>query len=121
MTVYIFDDLKYDKPFFSTYVKTTLFTSYLCGFAIYAPWRDECRRQREHHQLARFVKSDFQIKAVLNDCLYHKIGDFGNQSLKKNQLGKRQTSLIKKSSVFKMLGFNLFGVLNNMEYTDRYS
>jgi len=55
LTVYIFDDLKYDKPFFSTYVKTTLFTSYLCGFAIYAPWRDECRRQREHHQLARFA------------------------------------------------------------------
>jgi len=48
LTEYIFDDLHYDKPFFSTYVKTTLFTTYLCGFAIYAPWRDECRRQRDN-------------------------------------------------------------------------
>ena len=29
-------------------MKTTLFTTYLCGFAIYAPWRDECRRQRDN-------------------------------------------------------------------------
>ncbi len=37
--------MHYDKPFFSTYFKTTLFSSYLLGFAAYAPWREECSRE----------------------------------------------------------------------------
>ncbi len=44
-TEYIFKDLKFEKPFFSTYFKTSLFSTYLLGFLVYAPWREECRRQ----------------------------------------------------------------------------
>ena len=42
-TKYIFKDLDYDKPFFSTYFKTSLFMIYLTGFLSYKPWRDQCR------------------------------------------------------------------------------
>ena len=52
-TKYIFQDLEYDKPFFSTYFKTSLFMVYLTGFLAYKPWRDQCRRQQRqdhHHQ-----------------------------------------------------------------------
>ncbi len=41
-TEYIFHDLAYDKPFFSTYFKTSLFTTYLLGFLVLKPWRDQC-------------------------------------------------------------------------------
>lgn len=43
-TKYIFTDLDFDKPFFTTYFKTSLFMSYLGGFLIYKPWRDQCGR-----------------------------------------------------------------------------
>ena len=40
-TEYIFHDLEYDKPFFSTYFKTSLFMVYLTGFVFYRPWREQ--------------------------------------------------------------------------------
>jgi len=42
LTEYIFKDQKFNKPFFSTYVKTSLFMLYLPGFVLYRPWRDQC-------------------------------------------------------------------------------
>ncbi len=39
LTGYIFNDLKYDKPYFSTYFKSSLFSSYLVLFAFYRPWQ----------------------------------------------------------------------------------
>ena len=44
LTGYIFHDLDYDKPFFSTYFKTSLFMTYLAGFAMYRPWRERLYR-----------------------------------------------------------------------------
>ena len=41
-TQYIFRDLSYDKPYFSTYFKTSLFSVYLLGFALHRPWREQC-------------------------------------------------------------------------------
>ena len=32
---------QYDKPFFSTYFKTSLFMVYLTGFVFYRPWREQ--------------------------------------------------------------------------------
>ena len=43
-TKYIFTDLDFDKPFFTTYFKSSLFMTYLTGFLIYKPWRDQCGR-----------------------------------------------------------------------------
>ena len=33
--------IQYDKPFFSTYFKTSLFVVYLTGFVFYRPWREQ--------------------------------------------------------------------------------
>lgn len=38
-TGYIFHDLHFDKPFFTTYFKTSLFMVYLTGFLFHRPWR----------------------------------------------------------------------------------
>jgi len=39
---YIFKDTGFNKPFFSTYLKTSLFSIYLCGFIVWPPWRRHC-------------------------------------------------------------------------------
>ncbi|XP_041475596.1 solute carrier family 35 member F5-like [Lytechinus variegatus] len=42
ITQYIFKDIGYDKPFFSTYLKTSMFMLYLLGFLFWRPWRRQC-------------------------------------------------------------------------------
>lgn len=42
ITRYIFKDIGYDKPFFSTYLKTSMFMLYLLGFLFWRPWRRQC-------------------------------------------------------------------------------
>ncbi|XP_026468944.1 solute carrier family 35 member F5-like isoform X3 [Ctenocephalides felis] len=40
LTKYIYHNQEYEKPFFSTYLKTSLFTFYLFGLCLWPPWRD---------------------------------------------------------------------------------
>lgn len=42
LTKYIFKDENYGKPFFTTYIKTSMFMVYLFGFLVWKPWRDHC-------------------------------------------------------------------------------
>lgn len=34
----------YNKPFFSTFAKTSMFVLYLFGFVVWKPWRQQCTR-----------------------------------------------------------------------------
>lgn len=65
-TEYIFKDLHYDKPYFSTYFKTCLFTSYLVGFVVYAPWRQEAaaRTPNVNGHYHRVQESEDEIAAL---------------------------------------------------------
>lgn len=40
---YLYHNETFQKPFFCTYVKTSMFMLYLLGF-LFSPWRDECTR-----------------------------------------------------------------------------
>jgi len=42
LTRYIFKDLAFDKAFFATYFKTSLFMAYFLGFAFLPHWRQQC-------------------------------------------------------------------------------
>lgn len=44
LTKYLFKNENYSKPYFSTYLKTSMFIIYLFGFVIWRPWREQCRR-----------------------------------------------------------------------------
>lgn len=39
---YIFKRQDYNKPFFSTFTKTSMFVLYLLGFLLWRPWRQQC-------------------------------------------------------------------------------
>ncbi|XP_057709157.1 solute carrier family 35 member F5-like isoform X1 [Corythoichthys intestinalis] len=42
LTSYIFRRQEYNKPFFSTFTKTSMFVLYLLGFLLWRPWRQQC-------------------------------------------------------------------------------
>ncbi|XP_067001270.1 solute carrier family 35 member F5 [Anabrus simplex] len=44
LTKYIYHNEEFEKPFFSTYVKTSMFTLYLLGLCFWPPWRDQCNK-----------------------------------------------------------------------------
>ncbi|XP_039277857.1 LOW QUALITY PROTEIN: solute carrier family 35 member F5 [Nilaparvata lugens] len=44
LTKYIYKNAKFEKPFFSTYLKTSMFSVYLLGLCLWPPWRDQCNR-----------------------------------------------------------------------------
>lgn len=46
LTKYIFQAEKYPKPFFSTYLKNSMFMLYLFGFLLFKQWRDKCKKPR---------------------------------------------------------------------------
>ncbi|XP_071540147.1 solute carrier family 35 member F5 isoform X2 [Panulirus ornatus] len=47
LSEYIFHDTGFNKPFFSTYLKTSMFSLYLLGFIFWSPWRHQCTH--DHH------------------------------------------------------------------------
>ncbi|XP_076451334.1 solute carrier family 35 member F5-like isoform X2 [Babylonia areolata] len=47
LTQSIFKSSKYDKPFFTTYVRTVMFSLYLFGFLLWRPWRERCCRKKD--------------------------------------------------------------------------
>ncbi|XP_060786130.1 solute carrier family 35 member F5-like isoform X3 [Neoarius graeffei] len=48
LTFYVFVQQQYNKPFFSTFVKTSMFILYLLGFLFWKPWRQQCATQQQH-------------------------------------------------------------------------
>ncbi|XP_055708442.1 solute carrier family 35 member F5 [Phlebotomus papatasi] len=42
LTKFLYEDDNFDKPFFCTYFKTSMFTIYLLALGLLAPWRDSC-------------------------------------------------------------------------------
>uniref|UniRef100_A0A1B0GIH8 Solute carrier family 35 member F5 n=1 Tax=Lutzomyia longipalpis TaxID=7200 RepID=A0A1B0GIH8_LUTLO len=42
LTKFLYQDENFDKPFFCTYFKTSMFTIYLLALGLLAPWRDPC-------------------------------------------------------------------------------
>src|SRR5262249_21741975 len=65
LTEYLYNDKKYNKPFFTTYVKTSLFAVYLLGFIACKSWRQHC------HQLIRSLRlsnADIHLTANGGHC-----------------------------------------------------
>lgn len=58
ITEYIYNNEKYNKPFFTTYFKTSMFTIYLLGLCFWPPWRDQCSKQPTYMYLDPNVEDD---------------------------------------------------------------
>nr|CAH0108781.1 unnamed protein product [Daphnia galeata] len=59
LTKFIFQNAEYDKPFFTTYFKTSFFMIYLTGFIFAKSWREQCvGHSSEYQQLKQDVIED---------------------------------------------------------------
>uniref|UniRef100_H2ZHN5 Uncharacterized protein n=1 Tax=Ciona savignyi TaxID=51511 RepID=H2ZHN5_CIOSA len=77
---YLFKDIHYDKPYMSTYIKTSMFSIYLLGFVLYAPWRRQCIRcacddYPGQYQLVgetdtEDTDSEYQSRSSLSESMY---------------------------------------------------
>lgn len=63
---YIFNDAGFDKPFFSTYLKTSMFTLYLLGFVFWSPWRHQCIHSNQDESM-------YQVGESLQVCNFVKV------------------------------------------------
>ena len=61
LTEFIFKSQHYSKPFFSTYLKTSLFMLYLPGFLVYRPWREQCQGWQWRAQGGRRGSSGYRV------------------------------------------------------------
>lgn len=50
-TKYLYRNDSYQKPFFTTYVKTSMFTFYLLGLCFWPSWREQCARPQSFMHL----------------------------------------------------------------------
>ncbi|XP_055374302.1 solute carrier family 35 member F5 [Condylostylus longicornis] len=58
LTKYIYDEEKYDKPFFCTYFKTSMFTLYLLIIVLMAPWKETCERNKNYSIMENSAEED---------------------------------------------------------------
>ncbi|XP_042235907.1 uncharacterized protein LOC121875417 isoform X2 [Homarus americanus] len=57
LSEYIFNDTGFNKPFFSTYLKTSMFSLYLLGFIFWSPWRHQCAHRNHDESIYQEVDS----------------------------------------------------------------
>ncbi|KAM8934693.1 solute carrier family 35 member F5 [Pelodytes ibericus] len=65
LTSYIFQE--YNKPFFSTFAKTSMFVLYLLGFIAWKPWRQQCTKRLHGKPAAFFTDAEAYFTACTTD------------------------------------------------------
>ncbi|XP_045909779.1 solute carrier family 35 member F5-like isoform X2 [Micropterus dolomieu] len=74
LTSYIFRRQEYNKPFFSTFTKTSMFVLYLLGFLLWRPWRQQCTGTLKRRHSAFFADAEAYFApcttdTTVNNCL----------------------------------------------------
>lgn len=67
LTSYIFKRQEYNKPFFSTFTKTSMFVLYLMGFLLWRPWRQQCTGTLKKRHSAFFADAEAYFARCNND------------------------------------------------------
>nr|XP_057938428.1 solute carrier family 35 member F5-like isoform X2 [Doryrhamphus excisus] len=74
ITSYIFKHQEYNKPFFSTFTKTSMFVLYLLGFLLWRPWRQQCNGSHKCQHASFFTDAEAYFApcnsdTTVNNCL----------------------------------------------------
>uniref|UniRef100_UPI003AADA9DE solute carrier family 35 member F5-like isoform X2 n=1 Tax=Centroberyx gerrardi TaxID=166262 RepID=UPI003AADA9DE len=67
LTSYIFKRQEYNKPFFSTFTKTSMFVLYLLGFLLWRPWRQQCTGTLQRRHSAFFADAEAYFAPCTTD------------------------------------------------------
>jgi solute carrier family 35, member F5 len=55
---YLYQNEEFDKPFFCTYFKTSMFMFYLLFIGLIAPWKESCNKMNNNYMLVESVAED---------------------------------------------------------------
>ncbi|EZA62149.1 hypothetical protein DMN91_011920 [Ooceraea biroi] len=58
LTKYIYREATFEKPFFSTYIRTSMFTLYLFGLCFWPSWREQCNKPATYMFIDPNVEDD---------------------------------------------------------------
>jgi solute carrier family 35 protein F5 len=67
LTKFIYNNETFEKPFFCTYVKTSMFTLYLLGFLFWQPWKDSCSQPSNYI----YIDTEQEDENYYNDTNSH--------------------------------------------------
>ncbi|KAH8402388.1 hypothetical protein KR009_011808 [Drosophila setifemur] len=73
LTKFLYNEAHFEKPFFCTYFKTSMFSIYLLVIGILAPWKESCERQNGNYAMMEQNADDenyYTSQAVLGDPTY---------------------------------------------------
>ncbi|XP_067843371.1 solute carrier family 35 member F5-like isoform X2 [Heptranchias perlo] len=108
LTSYIFK--KYEKPFFSTFAKTSMFVLYLIGFLVWKPWREQCTNGR-HVALFADAESylatcttDTSVNDSLSEPLYIpvKFHDSANEKVNNDNIAALKKTRVRFSNIMEV-------------------
>lgn len=72
VTQFLYENEKYDKPFFCTYFKTSMFTIYLIVIGLITPWKEACEQQGNYSAIDQATEDEnyYATQGSLSDPTY---------------------------------------------------
>lgn len=113
LTKYIYRDAEFEKPFFSTYMKTSMFSLYLLGLCFWPPWRDQCNKPAAYMYIDPNAEDEnfyTEANTSLSDPTYVPI--------KFPELGDRSSGTESDDSSVKSVRFSKLAEVRHMSETD---
>lgn len=79
---FLYQNENFDKPFFCTYFKTSMFTFYLLILGLIAPWKETCEKAGNNYTVCQIWRSRKNNRS----CLFNKratvVKNFGTRHLR---------------------------------------
>lgn len=123
---FIFKDEGFNKPFFTTYVKSSSFMIYLTGFLFYEPWRLLCLQSmnltsskvsgKKLRDIQRCQPKQIKIRKIANFYLFFIVLYMGKSQV--NYLGK--LAQMDFTFIFYVWHINLEGFFNKLSDIQQY-
>uniref|UniRef100_A0A1B6DQK8 Solute carrier family 35 member F5 n=2 Tax=Clastoptera arizonana TaxID=38151 RepID=A0A1B6DQK8_9HEMI len=115
LTKYMYTTAKFEKPFFSTYIKTSMFTLYLLGLCFWPPWRDQCNKPTNY----MYIDPDMEDETFYTEA-NTSLSDPTFVPIKFPERGERNNSGTEsdESSVNRSVRFSKLAEVRHMSDTD---
>ncbi|CAG9820957.1 unnamed protein product [Phaedon cochleariae] len=105
LTKFIYNNETFEKPFFCTYIKTSMFTLYLLGFLFWPQWKDNCTRPSNYMYLETEQDEEHYLtesSSSLSNPVYVPVKTQERESLERNSGTESDDSTVRSVRFNKM-------------------
>ncbi|KAJ8673502.1 hypothetical protein QAD02_004764 [Eretmocerus hayati] len=114
LTKYIYRDAAYNKPFFCTFVKNSMFSLYLLGLCFWPPWRDQCYRPANY----MFIDPNTEDDSFYSESSNSRLSDSTFVPIKTPEQYDCSPSNDSDSSSVRSVRFNKLAEVRHMSESD---